>query len=57
MKEIDPSGITEEQKKAQVEAMWKKHEEGTKFLYAAGDYFGDIGDVVNDELDIDFEDY
>ena len=57
MKEIDPSGITQEQKKAQVEAMWKKHEEGTKLLYAAGDYFGDIGDVVCDDLDIDFEDY
>jgi hypothetical protein len=57
MKEIDPSGITEEQKKAQVEAMWKKHEEGTKLLYVEGDYFDNTGNFVNDELDIDFEDY
>jgi len=55
MKEIDPSGITEEQKKAQVEAMWKKHEEGTKLLYVEDDY--STRDFVNDELDIDFEDY
>ena len=57
MKEIDPSGLTEEQKKAQVEAMWKKHEEGTKLLYVEDDYFDDTGDFVNDKLDIDFEDY
>ena len=57
MKEIDPSGITQEQKKAQVEAMWKKHEEGTKFLYVEDDYLSNTGDFVNGELHIDFEDY
>ena len=53
MKKIDPAGITEEQKKAQIEAMWKKHEEGKPSFYSEDDYY----DNPEDELDIDFEDY
>ena len=53
MKKIDPAGITEEQKKAQIEAMWKKHEESKLSVYSEDDYYEDS----EDELDIDFEDY
>ena len=57
MKKIDPAGITEEQKKAQIEAMWKKHEEGKPSFYSEDDYFDNSEEVIDDELDIDFEDY
>ena len=30
MKKIDPNKITEEEKAAQIEAMWQKHEDNKK---------------------------
>ena len=30
MKKIDPNKITEEEKAAQIEAMWQKHEDNNK---------------------------
>ena len=42
--------MSEADKQAQMEEMWKKHEQKDQ-LYEEGDQYG-----VEDELDIDFED-
>lgn len=43
--------MSEAEKQAQMEDMWKKHEQKDQ-LYEEVDQYG-----VEDELDIDFEDY
>lgn len=43
--------MSEADKQAQMEEMWKKHEQKDQ-LYEESDQFG-----LEDELDIDFEDY
>jgi hypothetical protein len=43
--------MSEAEKQAQMEDMWKKHEQKDQ-LYEENDQF-----VLEDELDIDFEDY
>ena len=48
---IDPYKISEAEKQAQMDEMWKKHEQKDQ-LYEENDQF-----VLEDELDIDFEDY
>ena len=48
---IDPYKMSEAEKLAQIEDMWKKHEQKDQ-VYKEDDHFG-----VEDELDIDFEDY
>ncbi len=48
---IDPYKISDAEKQAQIEEMWKKHEHKDQ-VYEEDDQF-----AVEDELDIDFEDY
>ena len=50
-KKIDPYKISDAEKQAQIEEMWKKHEQKDQ-PYEDDDQYG-----VEDELDIDFEDY
>jgi hypothetical protein len=48
---IDPYKMSEAEKQAQMEEMWKKYEQKVQ-LYEENDQF-----VLENELDIDFEDY
>ena len=48
MNNIDPYKISEAEKQAQMDEMWKKHEQKDQ-LYEENDQF-----VLEDELDIDF---